>query len=33
VAGHDISKKLELDAEFYGIQTFNNSNNQQTLGL
>jgi hypothetical protein len=32
VAGHDFSKKLELDAEFYGLGTFNNSNNEQTLG-
>jgi len=31
VVGHDMSKKLELDAEFYGLGTFNNSNNQQTL--
>jgi hypothetical protein len=31
VVGRDVSKKLELDAEFYGIGTFNNSNNQQTL--
>ena len=32
VVGHDMSKKLELDAEFYGLGTFNQSNNQQTLG-
>jgi hypothetical protein len=32
VVGHDLSKKLELDAEFYGLGTFNQSNNQQTLG-
>jgi hypothetical protein len=31
VVGHDISKKLELDAEFYGLGTFDHSNNQQTL--
>jgi hypothetical protein len=31
VVGHDMSKKLELDAEFYGLGTFNRSNNQQTL--
>ncbi|MGA3188521.1 MAG: hypothetical protein ABSF22_15555 [Bryobacteraceae bacterium] len=31
VVGHDLSKKLELDAEFYGLGTFNHSNNQQTL--
>jgi hypothetical protein len=29
--GHDMSKKLELDAEFYGLGTYNNSNNQQTV--
>jgi hypothetical protein len=32
VVGRDISKKLELDAEFYGLGAFNDSNNQQTLG-
>jgi hypothetical protein len=32
IVGSDISKKLELDAEFYGLGTFNRSNNQQTLG-
>jgi hypothetical protein len=32
VVGHDMSKKLELDAEFYGQGAFNNSFNQQTLG-
>ena len=32
VIGHDVTKKFEVDAEFYGIGTFNNSNNQQTLG-
>ncbi len=32
VVGHDVTKKLEFDAEFYGLGTFNNSNNQQTLG-
>jgi hypothetical protein len=31
VVGHDVSKKLELDAEFYGLGTFNNSSNQQTI--
>jgi hypothetical protein len=31
VVGHDMSKKLELDAEFYGLGTYNGSNNQQTL--
>jgi hypothetical protein len=33
VIGHDMSKNLELDAEFYGLGTFDNSNNQQTLGV
>jgi len=33
VVGHDMSERLELDAEFYGLGTFNNSNNQQTLGM
>jgi len=28
--GHDVSKKLELDAEFYGLGTFHHSENQQT---
>jgi hypothetical protein len=32
VVGHDMSKKLELDAEFYGLGTFHQSFNQQTLG-
>jgi hypothetical protein len=31
IAGHDVTKKLEVDAEFFGIGTFNHSNNQQTL--
>ena len=31
VVGHDVTKKLELDAEFYGLGTFNNSYNQQTI--
>jgi hypothetical protein len=31
VVGHDMSKKLELDAEFYGLGTYNSSNNQQTI--
>ncbi|MGA3205751.1 MAG: hypothetical protein ABSF12_24925 [Bryobacteraceae bacterium] len=31
MVGHDVTKKLEVDAEFYGIQTFNHSNNQQTI--
>ena len=32
VIGHDLSKRLQVDAEFYGLGTFNLSNNQQTLG-
>jgi len=31
IVGHDVTKKLEVDAEFYGIQTFNHSNNQETV--
>jgi hypothetical protein len=31
VVGHDVTKNLELDAEFYSLSTFNHSNNQQTL--
>jgi len=31
VVGHDVTKKLELDAEFYGLGTFNRANNQDTL--
>jgi len=31
VLGRDVSKKLELDAEFYSAETFNNSGNSQTL--
>jgi hypothetical protein len=31
VVGHDLTKKLELDAEFYGLGTFHDSNNQQTI--
>jgi hypothetical protein len=31
VVGHDVTKKLELDAECYGLGTFNHSNEQQTL--
>jgi len=33
VVGHDLTKKLELDAEFYGLGTWDHSNEQQTLGL
>lgn len=29
--GRDVSKKLELDAEYYALGTFHNSSNQQTL--
>jgi hypothetical protein len=32
VAGRDMTKKLELDVEFYGLGAFNGSNNQQTVG-
>ena len=31
VVGHDVSKKLELDAEFYGLGAFDQSGNQQTV--
>ncbi len=31
VVGHDVTKNLEVDAEFYGIQTFNHSTSQQTV--
>ncbi len=31
VVGRDLTKKLELDAEFYGLGTFHHSYNQQTL--
>jgi len=31
VIGHDVTKNLELDAEFYSLSNFNHSNNQQTL--
>ena len=33
VVGHDVSRHLQVDAEFYGLGTFNLSNNQQTLGV
>jgi hypothetical protein len=29
--GREVSKKLELDAEYYALGTFHNSTNQQTL--
>jgi hypothetical protein len=29
--GHDVTKKLEVDAEFYGLGTFRQTNNQDTL--
>jgi hypothetical protein len=32
MVGRNLSKKLEIDAEFYGLGTFYNSENQQTLG-
>jgi hypothetical protein len=31
--GHNVSKKLEVDAEFYGLGTFDSSNDQQTLDV
>jgi hypothetical protein len=31
VVGRDMTKKLELDAEFYGFGTFDSLNNEQTL--
>jgi hypothetical protein len=33
MVGRDVSKKLELDAEFYGLGTFHHSENQQTLDV
>jgi hypothetical protein len=33
VIGQDVSKRLQVDAELYGLGTFNLSNNQQTLGV
>jgi Putative MetA-pathway of phenol degradation len=33
VAGHDFTKKLELDAEFYAIGTFHPAKNSDTLGI
>jgi hypothetical protein len=33
VVGHDMTKNLEMDAEFYSLGTFNNSRNQQTLAV
>jgi len=33
VVGRAVSKKLELDAEFYGLGTFHESENQQTLDV
>ena len=29
--GHDVTKKLEVDAEFFGLGTWDGSNNQQTF--
>lgn len=31
VLGHDLTKKMEVDAEFYGLGTWDRSNNQQTI--
>jgi len=31
VVGRDVSKKLELDAEFFGLGTFKGADNQETL--
>jgi hypothetical protein len=31
VVGRDVTKKLEMDAEFYGLGAFHHSNNQDTL--
>jgi len=31
VVGHDLTENLEIDAEFYGLGTFNPSNGQQTI--
>jgi hypothetical protein len=31
VVGHDVTRKLEVDAEFYGLGTWDHSNNQQTF--
>jgi hypothetical protein len=33
VVGHDITKKLELDAEFYAQGTVDHSQEQQTIGM
>jgi hypothetical protein len=33
VVGHDVTKKLELDAEFYGQATWDHSINQETFDL
>jgi hypothetical protein len=33
VLGHDLTKKLEMDAEFYSQSTFDNSSNQQTFDV
>jgi hypothetical protein len=33
VVGHDVSKRLQVDAELYGLGTFSLSNNQQTIGV
>jgi hypothetical protein len=31
VVGHDLNRNVEVDAEFYGLGTWDHSNNQQTL--
>jgi hypothetical protein len=31
--GHDVTKNLEVDAEFYGIQGLHGASSQQTLGV
>ncbi len=33
VVGQDVSKRLQVDAEVFGLGTFSASNNQQTLGV
>jgi len=33
VVGHEVSKKLEIDADFYGLGTFHSSGGQETLDV
>jgi hypothetical protein len=33
VVGHDMTKNLEMDAEFYGVGAFHPSNDSTTLGI